>query len=170
MALIDELKEKLKAVQEYIDARHSQIREHGAAVEDLERQRWDLDIAIAALTPFPTDAELYQVDLDIAIARELEAIPDEQPELFEDEKVEALEQLETDHALPPSADDVVVEEAPQTVEEAPALNEAMQDEREEGYAPVTNPEADFWAQTLTEQPKPEPFRLASIFRREKEEA
>ncbi len=81
------------------------------------------------------------------------------------------------------------------VEEAPALNEAMQDEREQGYAPVTNPEADawsapvettpgtlteyvpptnpdadFWARGITEQPKPEPFRLASIFRREKEDA
>jgi len=51
MALIDELKEKLKAVEAYIEARHSQVREHGAAVEDLERQRWDLDTAIAALQP-----------------------------------------------------------------------------------------------------------------------
>jgi hypothetical protein len=170
MTLIDELKEKREAASVAIEGARLLIDFEQNVIERQEQIIADLDLAIAALTPFPTDAELYQVDLDIAIAREPEAIPDEQPELFEDEKVEALEQLETDHALPPSADDVVVEEAPETVEEAPALNEAMQDEREEGYAPVTNPEADFWAQTLTEQPKPEPFRLASIFRREKEEA
>lgn len=58
-------------------------------------------------------------------------------------------------------------------QERPALNADMQDEREQlvdGYAPVINPEADFWARGLTEQPKPEPFRLASIFRRAKEDA
>ena len=36
--------------------------------------------------------------------------------------------------------------------ERPALNEAMQDEREL-TAPPTNPDADFWARGLTEQPK-----------------
>jgi hypothetical protein len=53
MALIDELREKLKDVETYIAARHAQIREHGSALEELERQRWDLDIAIAALEPTP---------------------------------------------------------------------------------------------------------------------
>jgi hypothetical protein len=146
MSLIDELKERREAVA-------NRLEDAYVSTGNLRAELDDLDRAIDGLKQ-PADAP----------------IPDEQPELFEDEKVEALEQLETDHALPPSADDVVVEEAPQTVEEAPALNEAMQDEREQGYAPVTNPEADFWAQTLTEQPKPEPFRLASIFRREKEDA
>jgi len=186
MALIDELKEKREAASVAIEGARWLIDCEHNVIKRQEQIIADLDLAIAALTPFPTDAELYQVDLDIAIAREPEAIPDEQPELFEDEKVEALEQLETDHALPPSADDVVAEEAPkpefieldeqtcEPVEEAPALNEAMQDEREqpveEGYAPVTNPEADFWAQTLTEQPKPQSYSPFSIFRREKEDA
>ena len=156
------------------------VNQYEAQIQVNSRGINDIDRAIAAIEQ-PADAEdpgLREVQsyLDGRLDGYTQAIeslhppiPDEQPELFEDASV-AFEQLETDHALPPSADDVVVEEAPQTVEEAPALNEAMQDEREQGYAPVTNPEADFWAQTLTEQPKPEPFRLTSIFRREKEEA
>ena len=183
MSLVNELKERREAVANRLEDAYVSTGTLRAELDDLDR-------AIAALEPEPTD---------------------EQPELFKDEKVEALEQLETDHALPPSADDVVVEEAPEPefieldeqtcepVEEAPALNEAMQDEREqpveEGYAPVTNPEADawsapvettpgtlteyvpptnpeadFWAQTLTEQPKPQSYSPFSIFRREKEDA
>jgi hypothetical protein len=177
MALIDELKEMRENAKAEREEQEVLVMAHQDSADKLGAHISDLDRAIAALEP---------------------VLADEQPELFEDASV-ALEQLETDHALPPSADDVVVEEAPETVEELPALNEAIQDEREQpvedGYAPVTNPEADawsapvettpgtlteyvpptnpdadFWARGITEQPKPEPFRLASIFRREKEDA
>lgn len=171
MSLLDELKE-----------RRTHVLEELSRVEDLRAELADFDRVIAALEPAPTD----------------------EPELFEAEKETAREQLASDHALPPAADDVVAEEPSELfeavlVEEAPALDADMQDEREQpvedGYAPVTNPEADawsapvettpgtlaeyvpptdpdadFWARGITEQPKPEPFRLASIFRREKEEA
>ncbi len=173
MALIDELKEMRENAKAEREEQEVLVMAHQDSADKLGAHISDLDRAIAALEP---------------------VLADEQPELFEDASV-ALEQLETDHALPPSADDVVVEEAPETVEEAPALNADMVDEREEGYAhvtspeadawsapvettpgtlteyvPPTNPEADFWARGITEQPKPEPFRLASIFRREKEDA
>jgi hypothetical protein len=173
MALIDELKEQLAEAVERVDTESAIVRAHTRNVEDWLGRIDDLDRAIAALEPEPAD---------------------EQSELFEDQQEVASEQLASDHALPPSADDVV-EEAPETVEEAPALNADMVDEREEGYAhvtspeaeawsapvettpgtlteyvPPTNPEADFWARGITEQPKPEPFRLASIFKREKEDA
>ena len=150
MSLVNELKERRTHVLEELNR-----------VEDLRAELADFDRAIAALEP---------------------ALTDEQPELFEAEQEAASEQLASDHALPPAADDVVAEEAPEPefieldeqtcepVEELPALNEAMQDEREQGYAPVTNPEADFWAQTLTEQPKPQSYSPFSIFRREKEDA
>lgn len=132
MALIDELKEKLKAVEAYIDARHSQIREHGAAVEDLERQRWDLDIAIAALAP--TELVVTEITKEDAV----EQLASEEDEVFADAyAAEIISDLTGDPAIEPESG--LHGEA---VEEAPALNEQMQDEREEGYAPVTNPEAD----------------------------
>jgi hypothetical protein len=169
MALIDELKEMREAAQK---------RERERRFEAFELQTWadvdaknvrDFDIAIAALTPFPTDAELDQVDLAIAIAREAEAIPDE-PELFDDEPAEETYSILTgDPCIEPESG---LHGEP--IEEAPALNEQMQDEREQpvedGYAPVTSPEADFWARTLTEQPKPQSYSPFNIFRREKEEA
>lgn len=154
MALIDELKERRTHVLEELNR-----------VEDLRAELADFDRVIAALEPAPTN---------------------EQSELFEDEQEVASEQLASDHALPAAADDVVADEAPEPefieldeqtcepVEERPAVNEAMQDEREQpvedGYAPVTSPEADFWARTPTEQPKPQSYSPFNIFRREKEDA
>ena len=112
-----------------------------------------------------------------------QTIEAEQSELFEAEQEAASEQLEADHALPPAVDDVVAEEPSelfevQPVEEAPALNADMQDEREqpvEGYAPVTNPEADqvvsamswYSPKEIAERHKVDVFAL---FRREKEDA
>jgi hypothetical protein len=155
MSLVNELKERRTHVLEELNR-----------VEDLRAELADFDRAIAALEP---------------------ALTDEQPELFEDEQEAASEQLASDHALPPAADDVVAEEAPEPefieldeqtcepVEEAPALNEAMQDEREQGYAPVTNPEADqvvsamswYSPKEIAERTKFDPFGL---FKREKEDA
>jgi hypothetical protein len=97
-------------------------------------------------------------DLDRAIAA-LEPAPAE-PDLFEAEQETASEQLEADHALPPAADDVVADEQPEPVE---------------GYAPVTNPEADAMArahdyyspQAVAERTKFNPF---GMFRREPEDA
>jgi hypothetical protein len=183
MTLREELKERLNSADELIREIDEDIRDSEQHRKRVVSGRLDLLNAIAALEPVPAD---------------------EQPELFEDQQEVASEQLASDHALPPSADDVVVEEPSELfeavlVEERPALNAEMQDEREQpvedGYAPVTNPEADawsapvettpgtlteyvpptnpdadFWARGITEQPKPEPFRLASIFRREKEDA
>ena len=51
MALIDELKYKLKSVEQRIDEKHTQIREIGSILEVEEAYRNDLDRAIAALTP-----------------------------------------------------------------------------------------------------------------------
>lgn len=179
MALIDELKEKLKDVETYIAARHAQIREHGSAVEELERQRWDLDVAIAALTPAPAPVEI-----------EDSLAPEGMPECAWEtvtltEAAPADEQDDASEFAEPAPDPVLVSRdklifaVPETeikwTEEAPALNADMQDEREqpvtdvaaliasgehsydevaaiaypepqwnepEGYAPVTNPEAD----------------------------
>jgi hypothetical protein len=131
--------------------RRTHVLEELNRVEDLRAELADFDRAIAALEP---------------------ALTDEQPELFEDQQEVASEQLASDHALPPSADDVAVEEAP-------ALNEAMQDEPEQpvedGYAPVTNPEADqvvsamswYSPKEIAERNKFDPFGL---FKREKEDA
>lgn len=175
MSLVTELKERRTAVSAEMDRLEEEGRGIDRQWKEQERLFGDLDTAIRALDPTdpPTAEEMFG------------NVTNEQPELFEDEQEAASEQLASDHALPPAADDVVAEEAPKPefieldeqtcefVEEAPALNEAMQDEREqpaEGYAPVTNPEADFWARTLTEQPKPQSYSPFNIFRREKEDA
>lgn len=113
-------------------------------------QRDDLERAIAALTPATTDEGWL-----------LEPGP---ADLFEAEKAEAREQLEreddaSEFAEPmPEAEFVVLDEQIcEPVEESPALNADMVDVREltadeltlaadvdptDGYAPVTNPEAD----------------------------
>jgi hypothetical protein len=168
MALIDELKE---------------MRDAAVAMRD---ELW----AAAQKTAHDSTAWHNRMDELEAAIRGIEALrgpsmPAE-PDLLEAEQEVASEQLASDHALPPAVDDVVADEAPEPefieldeqtcepVEERPALNEQMQDEREQpvedGYAPVTSPEADFWARTLTEQPKPQSYSPFNIFRREKEDA
>lgn len=185
LSLLEKLKRDRDACFERYKRLENNLTVCQRELELCDAEYGDFNVAIAALEPAPTD---------------------EQPELFEDEKAVAREQLEREddasEFAEPMPDPEFIELDEQTcepVEEAPALNEAMQDEREQlvedGYAPVTNPEADawsapvettpgtlaeyvpptnpdadFWARTLTEQPKPEPFRFPSIFRREKEEA
>lgn len=158
LSLLEKLKRDRDACFERYKRLENNLTVCQRELELCDAEYGDFNVAIAALEPAPTD---------------------EQPELFEDEKAVAREQLEREddasEFAEPMPDPEFIELDEQTcepVEEAPALNEAMQDEREqpvEGYAPVTNPEADFWARGI-EQPKPEPFRLASIFRREKEDA
>jgi len=162
MTLLEELKERLNSADELIREIDGDIRDSEQHRERIVSGRLDLLNAIAALEPVPAD---------------------EQSELFEAEQEAASEQLEADHALPPAVDDVVAEEPSglfeaQPVEEAPALNADMQDEREqpvEGYAPVTNPEADqvvsamswYSPKEIAERHKVDVFAL---FRREKEDA
>jgi hypothetical protein len=137
MALIDELKEKREVWLCNVALHDQRVVDECLNAMRAKEMVADLDRAIAALEPVA--------------------------ELFEDEKVEAREQLETDHALPPSADDVVAE--PVETLAQPEWNEPT-----EGYAPVTNPDADFWARGLTSEQKPQSYNPFSIFRREKEEA
>ena len=160
MKLRDELKnraDKLDAEMIAVAAKRDELlHEHNV----LFMQRDDLERAIAALTPAPI------VSTDEGW--ELEPGP---AELFEAEKSEAREQLEreddaSEFAAPmPDPEFVVLDEQTcEPVEEAPALNEQMQDEREEPvalpqpewnepeahiqaveaerYALATNPEAD----------------------------
>jgi hypothetical protein len=164
MALIDELKERRDRQEEALDKIAEDIKEREEFRLRVERELDDLDRAIAAL-----------------------------------EAAVALEQLEKDHALPPSADDVVTDLQGDTVEE---MREAFEDVFEaqaepvehisiltgdpaiepesglhgdpvpqtEGYAPVTNPDADFWARGLERDQKPQTYNPFNIFRREKEDA
>jgi hypothetical protein len=211
MALIDELKEKRAEAIAALETQQEFVRAHQINVIDWRHMVEDLDRAIAALEP----AE--------PLPMSDEAITDEQPELFEASV--ALEQLETDHALPPSADDVDVDEPvefisdltgdpavepesglhetpddeaqraaaieltadvepvaaswidQQTCEPVDATLRAFQDdhivepEPTEGYAPVTNPEADFWSRGLAPA-EPEKKHRFSIFghKRETEDA
>lgn len=177
------LREELEERADKLDA---ELLDLSGRIKEIERQSNELHTCLNALDIAEMDAE------DAAIEAEQEA---------------ASEQLASDHALPFAADDVVieieasnqsescvsslgaetglqpspggVEESPDQFEESPALNEAMQDEREQpvedGYAPVTNPEADqvvsamswYEPKAIAERSKFDPFGL---FKREKEEA
>ena len=181
MTLFNELQERWKAIfleRESVEKRADEL------ADDMQ----ELEVALSALQSLHSQRA------------------DAEPDLFEDEKAEAREHLADDHPLPAAADDVVIEikpsdqwvdvdpfpptpdfspvlgageESPDQFEERPALNEAMQDEREQpvedGYAPVTNPEADqvvsamswYEPKAIAERSKFDPFGL---FKREKEEA
>jgi hypothetical protein len=175
MALIDELKEKREVWLCNVALHDQRVVDECLNASRARDMVADLDRAIAALEPAPAD--------------EPQPIPDE-PELFDDEPREYISELTGDPCIEPESGlhGEPVEEAPApqlqsgydlyaehlaavaAMDEAPALNAQMQDEREQGYAPVTNPDADFWARGLTGEQKPErkhnPF---SIFRRETEE-
>jgi hypothetical protein len=139
-------------------------------------------------------------DLDRAIAALEPALTDEQPELFEAEQEVASEQLASDHALPPSADDVVVDEPVEFISDLtgdPAIEPMLEPQepypeadplpqpewnepQTEGYAPVvdqppTNPEADALAKAHDwYDPKAvhdrQKFNPWGIFKRETEDA
>lgn len=57
MALIDQLKVQRETVEAELAGYHADVRQLGETIENLERQRWDLDTAIAALSPPPADPE-----------------------------------------------------------------------------------------------------------------
>ena len=187
MTLLEELKERRDRQEEVLDEVAEAIKEREEYRLRVEQVLDDLDLAIAALQPGEIEITVTndEPDLPAPIVNtdegwELEPSP---AELFEAEKSEAREQLEreddaSEFAEPmPDPEFVVLDEQTcEPVEEAPALNEAMQDEREltaendydstgvltaddlqggavpnfaaypvavtEGYAPVTNPEAD----------------------------
>jgi hypothetical protein len=140
-------------------------------------------------------------EIDIAIAA-LEPAPIPEPDLIDEASV-AREQLETDHALPPSADDVVTDLQGDTVEEMREAFENVFEAQEEpgefiseltgdpaiepesglhgdpvpqteGYAPVTNPDADAIAKAhdyySPEKVAARNRSMFSIFRRESEDA
>ena len=169
MSLVNELKERRTAVSAEMDRLEEEGRGIDRQWKEQERLFDDLDKAITALDPtdWPTAEEMFG------------NATDEQPELCEAEQEVASEQLEADHALPPAADDVVAEEPSElfeavSVEEAPALTEAEPEQPVEGYAPVTNPEAD---QVVSAMSWYSPKEIAqrnevdvfALFRREKEE-
>ena len=183
------LREELEERADKLDA---ELLDLSGRIKEIERQSNELHTCLNALDIAEMDAEDEAREW-----AEAESLPvtDEQPELFEAEKAEAREQLEreddaSEFAEPmPDPEFVLLDEQTcEPVEEAPALNEAMQDEREEpvalaqpewneppqpismideqtcepvdptlrafeddhivepqpteGYAPVTNPEAD----------------------------
>jgi hypothetical protein len=104
MALIDELKERRDRQEKVLDEVAEAIKEREDYRLRVEQELDDLDRAIAAL----------------------------EPDLIDEASV-ALEQLETDHALPPSADDVVTDLQGDTVEE---MREAFEDVFEAQAEPV----------------------------------
>ena len=171
------LREELEDRADKLDA---ELLDLSGRIKEIERQSNELHTCLNALDIAEMDAEDEAREW-----AEAESLPvtDEQPELFAAEKSEAREQLEreddaSEFAEPmPDPEFVVLDEQTcEPVEEAPALNADMQDEREltaqndydstgiltaddlqavampnyaeypaavtEGYAPVTNPEAD----------------------------
>lgn len=181
MTLLDELKERRDRQEEVLDEVAEAIKEREEYRLRVEQVLDDLDLAIAALQPGEIEITVTNDEPDLAApivntdeGWELEPSP---AELFEAEKSEAREQLEreddaSEFAEPmPDPEFVVLDEQTcEPVEEAPALNADMQDEREQpvtdvaaliasgdhsydevaaiaypepdGYAPVTNPDAD----------------------------
>jgi hypothetical protein len=197
MALIDELKEKLELVEATIAGHDADISEHRAAIEDLLVQRADLDIAMAALDPetygdedeaIPDEPELFD---DAAADKSEFAEPepvyialDEQTcepiDPFVEPKRRALTDMEffaeADERARAAAIELTADVEPLPEPPEPmhfeVLPEPVWDERQptEGYAPVTNPEADFWARGLAPS-EPEKKHRFSIFghKRETEE-
>jgi hypothetical protein len=125
MALIDELKERREAVAEKLEAAYLSVAHLRADIDDL-------DAAIDALTPIPAEDTVNAIE---SLPGFVSWTNDENPELFEASV--ALEQLETDHALPPSADDVVTDLQGDTVEE---MREAFEDVFEAQAEPIPQPE------------------------------
>jgi hypothetical protein len=171
MALIDELKEQRIKASVALEKELELLSSFEQSVAELRGMIADITVAIAALEPAPAD----------------------EPELFDDEPREYISELTGDPCVEPESGlhGEPIEEAPApqlqsgydlyaehlaavaAMDEAPALNEAMQDEREQGYAPVTNPEADAIARAH-DYYSPEKIAarnrsVFSIFRRETEE-
>jgi len=184
MALIDELKEKLAEAVQFVDTESAFVRAHTRNVEDWLSRIDDLDRAIAALEP----TEELTAAINAAAAAmgdekaraiavlepvaEPQPTPDE-PDLFEDAAAEHISELTGDPAIEPESGLRDYGFAEHVEAERAALNEQMQDEREqpvEGYAPVTNPEADFWARGLAPTEPEKKYNPFGIFKRAKEDA
>ena len=169
MSLVNELEERREAVANRLEDAYVSAATLRAELDDLDR-------AIAALEP--TELVVTEITKDDAASQlrdewlsansELATVEKRAAQLtvhmediergisalgsFVAEEV-ASEQLASDHALPPSADDVVADEPVEFISDLtgdPAIEpesglhgEAVS---EEGYAPVTNPEADAAAQ------------------------
>jgi hypothetical protein len=157
MALIDELKERREAVAEKLEAAYLSVAHLRADIDDL-------DAAIDALTPIPAEDTVNAIE---SLPGFVSWTNDENPELFEASV--AREQLETDHALPPSADDVVTDLQGDTVEEmreafedvfetqaAPIPQPEWNEPQPEGYAPVVTPEAKMFSHGIQSEQKPDP--------------
>ena len=115
------------ALIDELKERRTHVLEELNRVEDLRAELADFDRVIAALEPAPTD---------------------EQPELFEDEQEDALEQLAREEGevfADAYAVEIISELTgdPAVEAESGLHGEAVS---EGGYAPVTNPEADAIAQ------------------------
>ena len=146
MTLLEELKERRDRQEEVLDEVAEAIKEREEYRLRVEQVLDDLDLAIAALQPGEIEITVTndEPDLPTPIVNtdegwELEPSP---AELFAAEKSEAREQLEreddaSEFAEPmPDPEFVVLDEQTcEPVEEAPALNADMQDEREQ---PVTD--------------------------------
>ena len=157
MALIDELKEQLKKAVEFVDTETAIVRVHTRNVEDWLGRIDDLDRAIAALQP----TEELIAALDDAAFVQSEELLDEltrktllaptltaQPETWEAMEVAeqdiAAEQLlrEEDEVFSDAYGFEIISELtgdPAIEPESGLHGEAVS---EEGYAPVTSPEAD----------------------------
>lgn len=108
MALINELKEMRDEAKDALEQEQVLVMAHQDTVDEWSERLNDLERAIAALEPASLTVEEIA---DVAeFVAELQAQPDfeELSELFENEKAEAREQLEADHALPVAPDDVVL--------------------------------------------------------------
>lgn len=135
MALIDELREQLETVESELAGYHADIRKIGTTIERLERQRWDLDTAIAALEP------------------PAEVAPEPEPE---PQEIETSSQSEPFVSWPAETE---LQPLPGGVEESRDYSDDASEFSEEGYAPVIDPEPSplIDAQTCEPiNPHPEP--------------
>ena len=139
MALIDELKERRGRQEEVLDEVAEAIKEREEYRLRVEQELDDLDRAIAALAPVPEEVTVNTIE---SLPGFVSWVKDEQPGTFEAEKETAREQLEreddaSEFAEPMLDPEFVVldEQTCEPVEERPALNPDMQDEREQ---PVTD--------------------------------
>jgi hypothetical protein len=152
MKLIDELIERHSEVEQRIDARNAQISEHLHAIDALVAVRTDLDRAIAALNAFTNEddhvvtwtedqkpetwetmerAEQGEVKTVLLATGAANAVYTAEDEVFADAyAAEIISDLTGDPAVEP---------------ESGLHGEAVS---EDGYAPVTNPEADAAARAL----------------------
>lgn len=126
MRLIDELIERHTQIEHQIDAHNAQVSEHYTVIDTLVAMRTDLDRAIAALGSFIAEDDAILYDSTPPEPEPVYAAAD--AVVADAYAVEIISELTGDPAI----------EA-----ESGLHGEAVS---EDGYAPVTNPEADAIAQ------------------------